>query len=178
MTPGADTQAPSVPTDVTATTQTPTTIRVAWTASTDNVGVTGYKIYRNGGQVGTSATTSYTDTGLTPETEYTYKVSAYDAAGNNSSQSSPSEETTLADMKISDIKKLSDSLPAGLASVIVTSIVDDCFYAEEEDRFSGIRVVPIEMPSGLAVGQTVDVGGIMQTTSDDERCVSNATVQM
>jgi hypothetical protein len=70
--------------------QSPTSILVSWTASTDNVGVTGYKIYRNGSQIDTTASTSYTNTGLSGSTSYSYKVSAYDAAGNNSGQSSPS----------------------------------------------------------------------------------------
>lgn len=52
------------------------TVSLNWTASTDNVGVTGYLIYQNGVQVGTSATTSYTDTGLTAGTSYAYTVKA------------------------------------------------------------------------------------------------------
>ncbi|MBM3271900.1 fibronectin type III domain-containing protein [Candidatus Kaiserbacteria bacterium] len=62
----------------------------------DAVGVTGYRIYRNSVQVGTSAGTSYSDTGLSPSTSYTYTVSAYDAAGNNSAQSSSISRTTSA----------------------------------------------------------------------------------
>src|SRR5262249_50598665 len=65
-----------------------------WTASTDNVGVAGYKIYRNGTQVGTATGTTYTDTGLGSSTSYTYTVSAYDAAGNNSAQSAAVIGTT------------------------------------------------------------------------------------
>jgi hypothetical protein len=51
-------------------------------------------VYRNGGPVGTAAATSYTDTGLTANTAYSYTVSAYDAAGNNSAQSSPPATAT------------------------------------------------------------------------------------
>jgi chitodextrinase len=50
-----DTQAPTVPTNVQVLAQSQTSIQVTWTASTDNVGVRGYKVYRNGGQVGTVA---------------------------------------------------------------------------------------------------------------------------
>ena len=46
----------------------------------------GYKVFRDGSQVATSTTTTYQDTGLTPATSYTYAVSAYDAAGNESAQ--------------------------------------------------------------------------------------------
>jgi chitodextrinase len=97
--PGAssgDTTPPSVPTSLSASAVSSSAINLTWTASTDNVGVTGYKIYRGGTQVGTSATNSYSDTGLTASTQYTYTVSAYDAAGNNSAQSSSASATTQA----------------------------------------------------------------------------------
>jgi chitodextrinase len=92
----SDTTAPSVPTNLTVTGTTASTVSLGWTASTDNVGVAGYKIYRAGAQVGTASTNSYTDTGLTASTAYSYAVSAYDAAGNNSALSSPVQATTLA----------------------------------------------------------------------------------
>jgi len=92
----ADTTPPSIPTNLSGTAISSTQINLTWTASTDNVGVTGYKIYRNGTPVGTSATNSYANTGLTASTAYTYTVSAYDAAGNNSSQSLSRSVTTPA----------------------------------------------------------------------------------
>ena len=58
--------------------------------------MTGYKVFRSGTQIGTSATNSYSDTGLTANTAYSYTVSAYDAAGNNSAQSSSASATTQA----------------------------------------------------------------------------------
>lgn len=72
-----------------------TRIQLSWNPTTDNVGVTGYNIYRNGVKVGTSATTTYIDTGLTPGTSYNYKVTAFDAAGNESGQSTQIAVTTL-----------------------------------------------------------------------------------
>ncbi|ETT72516.1 alpha amylase, catalytic domain protein [Paenibacillus sp. FSL R7-277] len=80
--PVTDTQAPSVPGNVTATVQNASSALVSWSASTDNVGVTGYEIYRNGVKIGTSATTSFTDNGLVGSTNYSYTVKAYDAAMN------------------------------------------------------------------------------------------------
>ncbi|MDQ6703987.1 MAG: hypothetical protein M3Z96_13345 [Pseudomonadota bacterium] len=82
----ADTIPPTAPRGLSTATVSTSQITLAWTASTDNVDVTGYEIFRNGTQVGTSATTGYSDTGLAASTTYTYVVSAYDAAGNNSSQ--------------------------------------------------------------------------------------------
>ncbi|RIE01353.1 alpha-amylase [Cohnella faecalis] len=91
-----DTIAPSVPAGVQSTAKTHNSVTLAWNASSDNVGVTGYEIYRNGTKVGTSAQTSYTDSGLSAETAYTYTVKAYDAAGNKSDASSVLPVTTNA----------------------------------------------------------------------------------
>ena len=90
----ADTQAPSVPTNLSATPVSSSQINLSWTASTDNVGVTGYKVFRNGTQIATPGTTSYQDTGLSPNTTYSYTVAAYDAAGNTSGQSASVSATT------------------------------------------------------------------------------------
>ena len=61
---------------------------LTWNASTDNVGVAGYKVYRNGVVVGTTAGTSYTVSGLACGTNYLFAVGAYDAAGNQATSSS------------------------------------------------------------------------------------------
>lgn len=92
--PPADTSAPTAPTNVAGSAISSSQINLTWTASTDNVGVTGYSISRNGTQVGTTTTTSYSDTGLSASTTYVYTVSASDAAGNISSASSGSGVTT------------------------------------------------------------------------------------
>ena len=92
-----DTVPPTAPAGVGATGVSVSGISLTWTASSDNVSVTGYKIFRDGGQVGTSVTTAYVDTGLSPSSAHVYTVSAYDAAGNQSSPSSPASGTTLAD---------------------------------------------------------------------------------
>ncbi|KKQ55398.1 MAG: Coagulation factor 5/8 type domain protein, partial [Parcubacteria group bacterium GW2011_GWA2_38_13] len=89
-----DTQAPSVPTNLTATVISSSQINLSWTASTDSVGVTGYRIYRNGTQIGTSAVASYSNTGLTAATAYSFTVAAYDAAGNSSAQTNAVGATT------------------------------------------------------------------------------------
>jgi endo-1,4-beta-xylanase len=98
---GGDTQAPSVPGTPTAGTVTSTSITINWTASTDNVGVTGYDIFRapgtSGGtfaSVGTSTTNSFTNTGLTAGQTFRYQVRARDAAGNVSAFSASSAPIT------------------------------------------------------------------------------------
>src|SRR5579884_2011828 len=86
---GGDTTPPSTPTGVTVSSTTSSSVSLTWTASTDNVGVTGYDIYRGSTLAGTSTTTSFTDTGLAASTQYSYTVKAYDAAGNLSPASAP-----------------------------------------------------------------------------------------
>jgi chitodextrinase len=99
ITPGApvvDTTAPSVPGGLTSPSKTASSVSLSWTASTDDVGVTGYLIFRGGTQVGTSTTTSYTDSGLSANTAYSYTVRARDAAGNTSAPSAALSVTTSA----------------------------------------------------------------------------------
>ncbi len=92
-----DTTAPTLPGKPTSATQTMTSISLSWAAATDNVAVTGYRVYRNGTQVGAPSTTSYTDTGLAVNTTYTYTIAAVDAAGNVSALSSSTAVKTLPD---------------------------------------------------------------------------------
>jgi len=92
--PIVDTTAPSIPTNLSVDTITATSISLSWTAATDNVGVTGYEIYRDGIKVATSTTTTYTDSNLNPKTAYRYTVTAYDLAGNVSESSSAVSGTT------------------------------------------------------------------------------------
>jgi chitodextrinase len=84
-----DTTAPSIPAGLSATAVTGTQATIAWNASTDNVGVAGYQIYRDGVLLRTTPATTYTDSGLTPRTSYSYTVAAYDFANDVSLQSTP-----------------------------------------------------------------------------------------
>jgi F5/8 type C domain/Fibronectin type III domain/Right handed beta helix region len=89
-----DTESPSVPENLQATAVSSSQIDLSWSASTDNVGVVGYDIYCDGGYLDSTADTSYSDTGLDPDTTYSYTVLAYDAAGNESDESAPDSATT------------------------------------------------------------------------------------
>src|SRR2546422_833902 len=86
-TPSADTTPPPPPTRLTPTVAGPTGPNLFGSASTDSGGVTAYILLRNGVQVATPATTSFTDTGLSAATTYSYTVAARDAAGNISPNS-------------------------------------------------------------------------------------------
>ncbi len=89
-----DTTPPSTPSSLRVTSTTSTSAALAWNASVDNVGVTGYDVLRNGAVVGTSTGTTYTDTGLTAATSYSYTVRAKDAVGNQSGPSNSVLATT------------------------------------------------------------------------------------
>ncbi len=91
---GGDYTPPSTPTGLQVTGVTASSVSLSWSASTDNVAVTGYNIYRGTTLVGTSSGTTYTDSGLTSGTAYTYSVAAYDAAGNVSAKSTAVSATT------------------------------------------------------------------------------------
>jgi hypothetical protein len=92
-----DVQAPTVPTglNASATSLTPQ-VNLSWNASTDNVGVTGYTIYRGGVALTTvsGTTLTYADMAVASNTAYSYTVDAFDAAGNHSAQSAAATITT------------------------------------------------------------------------------------
>ncbi len=91
-----DTTPPSVPTGVAATTLSTPQVNVSWNASTDNVGVTGYTVYRNGIALTTvsGSTLTYADKTVAASTAYSYTIDAFDAAHNHSAQSTPASLVT------------------------------------------------------------------------------------
>ena len=92
-----DTTAPTTPAGLVATAISSSRIGLNWSASTDNVAVTGYRVYRNGVFLATVGNvTTYESAGLSASTAYTYNVDAIDAAGNASGTSASASATTLA----------------------------------------------------------------------------------
>ncbi len=89
-----DTSPPSAPSNLTATATNTSQINLSWGASTDNVGVTGYDVYRNNVKITTTVANNYSDLNLTPTTSYSYFVKAHDAAGNVSAASNSASATT------------------------------------------------------------------------------------
>jgi len=119
-----DTTPPTVPTALVFTNVVQNSLTVGWTPSTDigGTGVAGYKVYRNGVQVGTTGVTpTFNDTGLSPGVTYNYTVSAFDFAipPNNSAQSATFSQATL------PIVPIAPTVPTGLAaSNILTTSMD------------------------------------------------------
>jgi chitodextrinase len=112
--PCADTQPPTAPTNVVASSRTATSIALSWSASSDNMGVGGYGLYRGGTLVGTTALTTGIFSGLTCNTSYTLAVDAYDAAGNRSLR------TTIVVATTACPDTAPPSTPTGLAASSVT----------------------------------------------------------
>jgi chitodextrinase len=128
---------PSVPAGLAGSLASATQINLSWTASTDSAGVVaGYNVFRNGIKVGTTASNSYSDTGLSVGTGYTYAVSGYDAAGNTSAQSSSISVSTPRPPAVTITSPLNGTLlkganalkigtaaidSAGIASITITS---------------------------------------------------------
>ncbi len=83
-----DTRAPSAPSAIGHTVMAGRTVRLAWTESSDNRGVQGYAVFRDGAQIATSASTQVDDPGA-PAGQHVYTVFAEDAAGNRSASSAP-----------------------------------------------------------------------------------------
>ena len=109
---GSDAQPPSAPSDLRATTATQSTVGLAWTPSTDNVGVSRYTVYRDGAPVGSSTSPAYTLAGLVCGTTYLVAVDASDAAGNRSART----QTYLSTTACADVTS-----PTGPAEVILAS---------------------------------------------------------
>lgn len=110
----ADNTPSLVPTGINVQVKNKKWIDISWTAPTDTNGIASYNIFRNGVFIGTSTTTSFSDTSVITGNTYIYTVSANDAAGNESAKSSP----------ISGIPKLAVaiSLPANLITVATSPV--------------------------------------------------------
>jgi chitodextrinase len=125
-----DTTAPSAPTSLAASGTTQTTTSLSWTASTDNVAVTGYDVYQNGVFKANTASTSYGVTGLTASTAYSFYVIARDAAGNSSAASNTANVTTLAPAP----DTIAPSAPTNLAASGTTSTATNLSWTASTDN--------------------------------------------
>ena len=88
----ADTAPPSAPANLTATTNGLGQVNLTWNASTDNVSVAGYRVFRNSVQIATGSVASYTDTTAVANTTYNYYVVAFDPTGNTSGSSNTRDD--------------------------------------------------------------------------------------
>ncbi len=164
--PPADTSAPSIPASISANVVSANQINLSWSASTDNVGVTGYKVFRGGVQIGTTAQTSYGDTGLSPSTSYTYSVSAYDAAGNNSGQSSAISATTAVqpDTTVPVISVLSSS-GITTSSASISWMTDENATSQVDYGLTTSYGSQTPLNSALSTSHSVSLSGLSSNTT-------------
>jgi chitodextrinase len=147
-----DTQPPSTPANLRSPTRTETSIALAWDAATDERGVTGYRLYGQGGAVDVAGTTR-TFGGLAPDAEYSFQVSALDEAGNESAPSPVLRVRTLA------LDTTPPSTPANLRSPAQSATrIELVWDAATDDR--GVTGYRLYGPDG-----TVDVAGTSWTAS-------------
>jgi len=85
--PAPDEESPAVPSNLRTTSVLSNRVNLAWDSSSDNKGVSGYRIYRDNIRIGNSGTTSYSDSSANSDSQYTYSISAYDNANNESGRS-------------------------------------------------------------------------------------------
>lgn len=152
----SDTQAPTTPSSLSASNITSSSFDIAWNASTDNVGVTGYNVYLGGTLDGTTNSTSYSFSGLSASTAYNVSVSAYDAAGNTSSQAS-TNATTSGGGGGSQVLT-ADFFESGLDGWIDGG--SDCFRYGGSRSYEGNRSIRIRDNSNSSrMTKSVDVSG-------------------
>ena len=154
----ADTTAPSTPQGLAAS-ASGTTVSLRWSASSDDVGVTAYDVYRRGVRVGTTTGTAFTDSGLSPGTAYTYAVAARDAQGNTSARSGTAAVTTGAacTSAVCSVARVTTDtdVPWGLLT-----LPDGSVLYSRRDAYDLVRLDP-------ATGAKVTVGRVPNLASTD-----------
>lgn len=157
-----DTQAPSVPANLSASNTTETTTDLSWNASTDNVGVTGYEVFEGGVSLGTVTGTGANITGLTASTTYSFQVRAFDAAGNNSALTSALQVTTSAGADTQ-----APSVPANLSASNTTDTTTDLSWNASSDNVgvTGYEVFQDGSSLGTVTGNGASISGLTAGTT-------------
>ncbi|TRX38676.1 T9SS type A sorting domain-containing protein [Flavobacterium sp. ZT3R18] len=158
-----DTVAPTAPTALAATGTTTTGTNLSWTASTDNVGVTGYDVYQNGVLKTTVTGTTYAVTGLTPTTTYNFTVKAKDAAGNISVVSNTAAVTTLTPV----VDTTAPTAPTALAAAGTTTTTTNLSWTAATDNVAvtGYDVYQGATLKATVTGTTYTVTGLTAATA-------------
>jgi hypothetical protein len=139
-----DNQPPTAPTGLAAGTVTASKVPLSWTASSDDQGVAGYRVFRAGVQVGEVAGTAFSDTTVAASTTYTYTVKAFDAAGNVSEPSNPVTVTTPA----GDTTPPTVAMTAPAAGATVSGTTNVAATASDASGIAGVQFLLDGSPLG------------------------------
>jgi uncharacterized repeat protein (TIGR03806 family) len=156
---------PTVPANLSAQVLSSSSIRLSWSASTDPSGISGYRVYRDGAQINISATTSYTDSGLAANTQYSYTVAAVDA----SPQANVSAQTAAVLATTNDVPPdtTPPAAPTGLAAVAQSSSAILLTWNASTDA-SGISAYRIYRNGTGSGTPLATVGGATPTFTDTQ----------
>jgi len=171
-----DSNAPTAPGNLTSSNITGNSVALSWSASTDDVGVTGYEIYSNGALTATVTTTSYTVTGLNQGTAYSFYIKAKDAFGNRSAASNVVNITTLNTGGITHGSQLTLSMvgPAGLSITSLTTVPGGTFTGKALSGWGslartvgagGETIDGFTFPAGTVVLQAANVSSMITVSS-------------
>jgi fibronectin type 3 domain-containing protein len=159
---------PTTPTGLAATVVSSGEIDLSWGGSTDNVGVTGYTVYRNGVAIGTTApgTLTYANTGLGHGFTYAYTVDAFDAAGNHSPQSTAASATTPDDLAPTVPGGMIASATSPTAVAVSWSASTDNVAVTGYDVYRDSALLKVLGPATLSYADTVAAGSTHSYTVD------------
>lgn len=167
--PAGDTTAPSQVSGLTATPTSQTQINLAWTAATDNTAVTAYKVYRGGTLLATLGNVlTYSNTGLTAHTTYSYQVSALDAAGNEGTKSTAVSATTQGGGTAATMAQTSAWIASHFAALSAINLTGSIFgvsdlawpgYAHDVNCVGGYYCIRTWSHEAAGDGGTTPTGG-------------------
>ena len=146
-----DTEAPTTPKNLTASKVTHHSVALNWEAATDNVAVKEYLIFRDGNKIGTTKTTSFTDTTVEAEKEYAYRVQAIDAAGNTSALSN---ELTVQTEKM-PVDNQKPTAPSNLSILNITEKSATVSWKASTDNVAVSHYIVNVTGKGLTTEKTV-----------------------
>ncbi|MEO8576085.1 MAG: Ig-like domain-containing protein [Gemmatimonadales bacterium] len=141
---------PSTPTGVTATLTNPTTATIAWTPSPLNDGVISYSVFRNGAKVGESTTTSYVDSGLSPQATYVYSVAANCKSGIVSDRSEENAASTVTTVDRTPPTVISNQPPANFVGVSPAATVTATFNENMDPATINATTFTLKVTAGGA----------------------------